>query len=69
MNDKWISVKDKLPGYDKPVLWVYESGLMVIFEIDKDFNADYLDYILSGLSQEVNLGPITHWMELPEAPE
>lgn len=64
---QWVSVKDRLPEIDQYVLWLHESGYIFYEAIDKDWDAEYMDYFLGGYGNKETSGPLTHWM-LPEAP-
>lgn len=76
--DGWISVAERLPEENVPVLgWdgirMYESRLMEQEIIPFDINRMYEKRILiqdsdSGFMVDPIL-PITHWMKLPEPPK
>lgn len=59
---KWISVKDRLPDFDDPVLWLDEACNIFVSELDKDGNA-WLDGedLIEGTK-------VTHWRPLPAPP-
>ena len=59
---KWISVHERLPEIDKPVLWYYPSGNMNVWELDKDE-----EFGRPGVYGKA-VWP-THWMELPKPPK
>ena len=77
-NDNgWISVKDRLPEYDKTVLVVNEDGYMhtavriksSIARIDEwqiKFGVYFID---NDVWEEDEQGKITHWRHLPEPPK
>lgn len=54
----WISVKDKLPQNLDDVLIHYADGCIEV-------GCRYSD----GWPMERSLGPVTHWMPLPEPPK
>lgn len=73
----WISVKDRLPEYDKTVLVVNEDGYMhtavrikgSIARIDEwqiKFGVYFID---NDVWEEDEQGKITHWQPLPEPPK
>lgn len=73
----WISVKDKLPEYDKTVLVVNEDGYMhtavrikgsiaMIDEWQIKFGVYFID---NDVWEEDEQGKITHWQPLPEPPK
>ena len=59
---RWISVHERLPEIDKPVLWYYPSGNMNVWSLDKDEE-------FGRPSVYGNAVWPTHWMELPESPK
>ena len=72
---KWISVKERLPEEDRPVLgWDgvhhYESRLM---QHEKDINSPYeLKFYIQDSNSPFMTEPIfeiTHWTELPAPPK
>ena len=71
---EWISVKDKLPPYNRDVL-VYRPNMAMKILVDKyawhyrdDDNEWYEDWALYG--KDANGNPvITHWAYLPEPPK
>lgn len=71
MEMEWISVKDKLPPEDDPVLVVvhgYRGGfepisLVEISSYSHDFGFSLDDLPIGGVID------ITHWMPLPELPK
>ena len=76
VND-WISVKDRLPEYDKTVLVVNEDGYMhtavrikgSIARVDEwqiKFGVCFTD---NDVWEENEQGKITHWQYLPEPPK
>lgn len=76
-DDGWISVKDRLPEYDKTVLVVNEDGYMhtavrikgSIARIDEwqiKFGVCFTD---NDVWEEDEQGEITHWRPLPEPPK
>ncbi len=73
----WISVKDRLPEYDKTVLVVNEDGYMhtavrikgsiaIIDEWQIKFGVYFYD---NDVWDEDEQGKITHWQPLPEPPK
>lgn len=73
----WISVKDRLPEYDKTVLVVNEDGYMhtavrikgSIARID-EWQIKYGVYFTDNdVWEEDEHGKITHWRPLPEPPK
>lgn len=75
--DRWISVKDRLPEYDKTVLVVNEDGYMhtavrikgSIAKIDEwqiKFGVYFID---NDVWEEDEQGKITHWRFLPKPPK
>lgn len=64
--DGWISVKDRLPQIDTPVMLYtgheYEIGRL---EEDGEFSI-WVDYRYGG---EMAADQFTHWMPLPEPPK
>jgi hypothetical protein len=67
LNQEWISVKDRLPDYDEPVLWHTEDGLMHVESLDKDGNPHLFGYTINEGDWEA--APATHWIPLPEPPK
>lgn len=76
-DNGWISVKDRLPEYDKTVLVVNEDGYMhtavrikgSIARIDEwqiKFGVCFTD---NDVWEEDEQGKITHWQYLPEPPK
>jgi hypothetical protein len=76
-DNGWISVKDRLPEYDKTVLVVNEDGYMhtavrikgSIARIDEwqiKFGVYFID---NDVWEEDEQGKITHWQPLPEPPK
>ena len=76
-DNGWISVKDRLPEYDKTVLVVNEDGYMhtavrikgSIARIDEwqiKFGVYFID---NDVWEEDEQGKITHWRTLPEPPK
>ena len=71
---EWISVKDKLPPYNRDVL-VYRPSMAMKILVDKyawhyrdDDNEWYEDWALYG--KDANGNPvITHWAYLPQPPK
>ena len=67
---EWISVKDKLPEYDEPVLTIFSVdggyGAITIRLLTEDVNEIYW---LSDEFRKCPLFNVTHWMPLPEPPE
>ena len=67
---EWISVKDRLPAYDEPVLTIYcgDGGLsaMAIRFLVEDVNEIFW---LSYEFKKCTMKNVTHWMPLPEPPE
>ena len=68
LEQPWISVKDRFPEYDKPVLGycpIYGRALRVYSRIAPDIDAGYWDDVING-----NMGglPPTHWMHIPQPP-
>jgi hypothetical protein len=75
-DNGWISVKDRLPEYDKTVLVVNEDGYMhtavrikgSIARIDEwqiKFGVYFID---NDVWEEDEQGKITHWQPLPKPP-
>lgn len=64
---KWISVKDKSPEWDIPVLWVDKQGAIWIEDLDDDGNSWHMQ---DNDSIELfgDKTP-THWMPLPNPPK
>lgn len=62
-EDRWISVKDKLPNRLEGGLFLVTSGteVGVAYWEDMDF--------VGGEPQELYNENITHWMHMPEAPK
>lgn len=62
----WISVKDRLPENDDPILVVSEGKIMsAYYECDEDF---FLDDFFREHSHQC-LYNVTHWRPLPELPD
>ena len=61
-NNNWISVEDRLPDFDEYVLWHCPSGIMQVWEIDKDMDWQWVE-------ERWGEDTPTHWMPLPEGPE
>ncbi|MOA31070.1 hypothetical protein D3C78_1522080 [compost metagenome] len=59
---EWISVEDRLPPEDQPVLCWCNDGDTEACEVASHHNSFFIDW-----SHE--LLPVTHWMPLPEPPE
>lgn len=76
-DNGWISVKERLPEYDKTVLVINEDGYMhtavrikgSIARIDEwqiKFGVYFID---NDVWEEDEQGKITHWRLLPEPPK
>ena len=66
---KWISVKDRLPELNQPVLVFAPTE-------DENYLVDYIHSFLDGnplwnwcVNVENNQQTVTHWMPLPEPPK
>lgn len=61
---EWISVKDRLPKNYQEVLIHTDYGITI--------TAQFLSFrrvFVRDTAQEIKLGAVTHWMELPELPK
>lgn len=58
---KWISVHERLPEIDNPVLWYYPGGNMNVWSLDKDEE-------FGRPSVYGNAVWPSHWIELPKPP-
>ena len=70
---EWISVKDRLPRYNTPVL-VYRPGMASKILVDEyqgyyseTYDEWYEEWALYGRHNGKDV--ITHWMPLPESPK
>ena len=63
MNNKWISVKDRLPTPGMRVL----VAVGAVFEAYIDDKGEWQRYYFSPLKDVI--GAPTHWMPLPEPPK
>ena len=59
---KWISVEERLPEENKPVL-VFDE----LHGVGISFHSRYTNSFV-GLSKDVLFGSVTHWMPLPLGP-
>lgn len=63
---QWISVKDRLPNINKPILMYGENiGIIEPANYDKDFDGDPIFTDEYG----TEYFGVTHWMPLPEPPK
>lgn len=71
MNN-WISVKDKMPDFDKDIL-IYGREIIVTAQLVKGSNRDFWSLSSGVLANDgeltMNDCEITHWMPLPEPPK
>lgn len=67
MDMKWISVTDKLPRKNKPVLILTDYGMMATAFITnkKHPSWGWTDW----MRVEHSYGSVTHWMKLPKKPQ
>lgn len=63
----WISVKDRLPEYNVPVLVFDQLENMHVYQLDND--ALYGDTWVDYYDQNIKVNWITHWVPLPEPPK
>lgn len=70
-TDKWISVHDRLPEFDKSVLIYrkyggYQDGYIAKAKLinDNDYGWEFDNSMI-----ELDFSDTTYWMELPETPE
>lgn len=69
---EWISVKDKLPEVDVPVLIAYKgynTGEVHndgVAAVDQNGTWGWWD---GGYAEETVVVEVTHWMPLPESPK
>lgn len=77
MNNKWISVKDKLPANNEVIIllvekdgrkWVTVGMYSIDPVITSAFDKKVVWYVYPHESYEFDAF-ITHWMSLPEKPE
>lgn len=74
---EWISVKDRFPEYNVPVLVTYiglieHNQIQGVAFLNEGWNADYWCWWegnLDALVQQIASPEITHWMPLPDFPE
>ncbi len=68
---KWISVKDELPKLNKKILAWNGQSLFVAFrwQQSNEEKTIHFDSFPQDEYGDVRFEPITHWMELPKAPE
>lgn len=59
---KWISIKEKLPEFDKDVL-VLDYGTLKVAKYRKQFMSNRKYWDIDGGSV------VTHWMPIPELPK
>jgi hypothetical protein len=63
---EWISVKDRLPEFEFPILFYSEKyGVQKGFRITGRGKRERFRMYASGL----NLMDVTHWMSLPQPPK
>jgi glucose-6-phosphate isomerase len=64
---KWISVKDRLPENDIPVIVCSKSGIvqevLYCLDIKKQWYANHIE------DSEISFDYFTYWMPLPESPK
>jgi hypothetical protein len=66
---KWISIEDKLPDLEQPVL-IFFKDPYAKYDHNSPMEVAYMYKSYMGDEIYWNTGiDITHWMELPEAPE
>lgn len=70
----WISVKDRLPESDRPVLIYCKNGAMFTGKMqDHNFIGEpdviWFTYGPLGTGRRIANSRITHWMPLPEPPK
>jgi hypothetical protein len=65
---EWISVKDRLPNEETPVITLYSGVVQHVtyWIIDGSWYPAHAD---EADETPVNSGVFTHWMPLPEPPE
>ncbi len=69
VGNKWISVKDRLPEYDRKVLVTdVRDGYISISEL-KAGGKGLKDYWECEDGMRLPVSEITHWMPLPEPPK
>ncbi len=65
---KWVSVQDRLPEINQPVLIVTSYGKMdVCYRARPHAGLDYVDWTNHMRPQHSN-GSVTHWQPLPDKP-
>ena len=64
---KWISVKDSLPGYCQPVLWVYENGVYCGTLGPSDTGLKF--YHADDETEPNHISDVEWWMPFPEPPK
>jgi Protein of unknown function (DUF551) len=65
---EWISVKDRLPPKDTPVLCYYYDQYMDVMEYWYDNEKGKPEFFNPPLTA-VTIEDVTHWMPLPEPPK
>ena len=64
---KWISVKERMPGFNIRVLGLTDSkNIFITFE---DATGSFDDYSISTLAAEAGMAHFTHWQPLPDLPK
>lgn len=64
----WISVKDRLPEINEPVLFTGKNDIGNRYPAQKGYYSGDEWYTFGGLWDKP-LDRVTHWMPLPEPPE
>jgi hypothetical protein len=66
---EWISVKDRLPEFDKTVLVFLKGFSACGFSIKDSIKPGVLSIDRGWLVDNFMVGNITHWQPLPEPPK
>jgi hypothetical protein len=62
---RWVDIKDRLPDIDRDVLFITESYISFVYQLDKDMDSEFMAEFIRGRE---DTGKVTHWQYI-EPPE
>ncbi len=67
-NNGWVSIKEKLPEWNKTVLWYFGNHQ---YMIDALMDGQDNEHLLGGYSSDVGMvfSPSIYWMPIPKPPQ